>query len=208
MDARMSTHQKPGISQAPPGFRRRVIFELTIEELPLLDQAQARHGTKRQALLAALHADQRIQELEAAATQANQAAQTAQAKVSKTQGQGQKSEAKLRSELTAAQKTLAARERELAAVKDQAASRRRAGQDAEAEQRALEQAIEERDELIDELSDRAADQLFCARCDTWAAPDTWAWKPSQSGRYAYHHPCGDHAPGLLGSSSWLAHQGT
>ncbi len=205
----MSTYQKPGISQAPPGFRRRVIFELTIEELPLLDQAQARHGTKRQALLAALHADQHVQELEAAATQANRAAETAQAKASKTQGQGQKSEAKLRSELAAAEKALAARERELAGVKkDQAAGHRRAGQDAEAEQRALEQAIEERDELIDELSDRAADQLFCARCDTWATAEQWAWKPSQSGRYAHHRPCGDHAPGLLGSSSWLAHQGT
>ncbi len=41
----------------PSRLRRRVIVELTPEELPLLEAAERRHGTKRAAILAGLRAE-------------------------------------------------------------------------------------------------------------------------------------------------------
>jgi hypothetical protein len=47
MSTTRKPRQSPAESPADRHFRRRVVIELTAKELPLLDAAQARHGTKR-----------------------------------------------------------------------------------------------------------------------------------------------------------------
>src|ERR1035437_4294590 len=51
-------------SAATPYLRRRVIVELTPQELPLLEEAERLHGTKRQAIVSALEMASRGVELE------------------------------------------------------------------------------------------------------------------------------------------------
>jgi hypothetical protein len=60
MDMRMDMHEMPGHRGDSTGkglLRRRVVFELAPEQLPLLEAAQERHGSKRAALIAALEAE-------------------------------------------------------------------------------------------------------------------------------------------------------
>jgi hypothetical protein len=56
------TTQTPALGS--PYLRRRVIVELTPQELPLLEEAERRHGTKRQAIVSALEMASRGVELE------------------------------------------------------------------------------------------------------------------------------------------------
>src|SRR5947209_17531647 len=74
----MSTHRKarqsPADSTVDRHFRRRIVVELTAAELPLLEAAEARHGSKLAALIAPLAAHDRIEELERARAEAERAA--------------------------------------------------------------------------------------------------------------------------------------
>lgn len=207
MDMYMDTNGKPGKTpplpgQSPPrgALRRRVVFELEEGQLPLLEQAEARHGSKRAALLAALEAEGRAAELlerteRAEAELARQARGAERAKKGKAEG-----EVKLKRELDATKKKLAKAEGALAKAHQVSA-------DGEAELRReaeLSERLAESEEEITELSPRAVDWLFCQRCKQWVGPEEWEWEEFEDGgSYAYHAPCGDHAEGIKGSS-WLA----
>jgi hypothetical protein len=207
----MSIQDEPGSSQARRLFRRRVVFELTEEQIPLLEAAEARHGSKRQALVAALEAAGRVEELERAAAKAERELAKASQQTEREQAKTGKQDAKLRRELETLRKELERREADLARQEQALAAKTGESQQARAahdeERQELEDAIDARDEQITELAERAVDALYCARCDKWAAPEHWAWQPTKSGgTYAYHRPCGDHGPGILGPASWLAHR--
>ena len=97
-------------------FRRRIVFELDAEQLPLLEAARERHGSMRAALIAGLRAEtgaagitERAEKAEAALGKAKSAAKggsTAAEKAAK----------KLERDLTAARKKLASKEAELASL--------------------------------------------------------------------------------------------
>jgi hypothetical protein len=197
MDVHVDTNEKPGQSPGKrtesPGkglFRRRVVFELDAAQLPLLETAEARHGSKRAALIAALGVERSAAELlgraeraEAQLVEQQQGAEEAK----KGEDDGQ---AKLERELAAARKKLA-----------------KAGK-AEAE---LHEELEESRETLNERDAEAADlrvcavdRIYCARCGQWVAPEEWSWAELEDGgSYAFHRTCGDHAEGIRGSS-WLA----
>lgn len=208
MDMHMDTNRKPGITPPSPGhsvprgsLRRRVVFELEEGQLPLLEQAEARHGSKRAALLAALAAEGTVAELaerteRAEAELARRARGAERAKKGRAEG-----EAKLKRELDAAKKKLAKAE-------DALSKAHQAGAEGEAELRREVQELSERlaesEAEITELSSRAVDWLFCQRCGRWIGPEEWEWGEfEEGGSYAYHASCGDHEEGLKGSS-WLA----
>jgi vacuolar-type H+-ATPase subunit I/STV1 len=200
---RMSMHPEPG-QKAPKatasGLRRRVIFELDPEQLPLLEAVRERHGSTRAGLVAALEAETGAQELRQRAEAAEERLQRAE-RAAKRREQG-KASAKHQDEALAKR---AERERELAA---ELKSARKEHAEAEKlyrqEEEGYEEALEELKEELSDLQARAVDWLFCARCGEWVAPEDWAWQRIESGgRYAYHRDCGDHKPGLL-PSSWLA----
>jgi hypothetical protein len=207
----MSTHEHPAQTRADGDagalMRRRVVFEVTADQLPLLEAAERRHGSKRAALVAALDAEARVEGLEQAARQVDCAAAKKDQNAERTDGAHAKQLAKLQAALKAAEKQAADAQRRLdhatAAAGDQAA--RHQASDSE-----LLDALAQRDERIDELEEQAErtfDELFCARCEHWAPADQWEWaKTGQGGLYAYHQRCGDHGPGILGAASWLGHQ--
>ena len=56
-DMHANSPGKAGISPGKDLFRRRIVFELDADQLPLLEAAQERHGSKRSALIAALLAE-------------------------------------------------------------------------------------------------------------------------------------------------------
>ena len=56
-DMHADTRGKAGKSTGKDLFRRRIVFELDADQLPLLEAAQERHGSKRAALIAALLAE-------------------------------------------------------------------------------------------------------------------------------------------------------
>ena len=60
MDTHMDAHATPDPATR---LRRRVIIELTPQELPLLTAAEERHGTKRAGIVAALHTEATLPEL-------------------------------------------------------------------------------------------------------------------------------------------------
>ncbi len=207
----MSIQDEPGSSQARRLFRRRVVFELTEEQVPLLEAAEARHGSKRQALVAALEAAARVEKLEQAAAKVQRELARAGQQTERDRAKTGKQDAKLQRELETLRKQLERRESELARHEQALAAKTGESQQARAthdeERQALEEAIDARDEEIADLAERTVDGLYCARCDKWAAPEQWAWQPTKSGgAYAYHRPCGDHSPGILGPASWLAHR--
>ncbi len=208
MDVHVDTNEKPGLSHGKgadsPGiglFRRRVVFELDAEQLPLLEAAEARHGSKRAALIAALAADgsavellERTERAEAQVAKHHRGSEAA--KKGKAEDQ-----AKLKQELAAAKKKLAKSEKDLAKEREH-------GGKTEAELREgleeLREAIEERDEEIEELQTQAVAYLRCLRCKRWVPSAEWSWgELEDGGAYAFHEPCGDHEEGLKGSS-WLA----
>src|SRR6266852_3480172 len=116
----MSMHDDAGHSRARAGpaglFRRRVIFEITSEQLPLLDAAEARHGSKRAALLAALQAEQRVDELQAALAKAEKKAGSDQKAKERRGAQQRKDHARLERQLKAGEKKLVDAEAKLATV--------------------------------------------------------------------------------------------
>jgi len=205
----MSIHAKPGDGPANDGFRRRVIVELTVEELPLLDAARERHGTIRQAVLEALRATGELEGLRSQLAKAE--AETARACKAEGSGSAQarhalererKTIAKLERDLKNANEALSGRKRDVAACGE---AQRRTEQ-LERELERVEAALEDRESEIELLQERAVDDLYCARCDQLVPPEEWAWRDTREGRLAYHEGCGDHGPGILGAASWLAHR--
>jgi hypothetical protein len=182
-----------------PYLRRRVIVELTPAELPFLEEAERRHGTKRQAIVSALEAASHSAALEQELTEA------------------QTERARLKAELEAARTDQAAGEkarerlsRDLKKARGELASARKSsGSSARgSEQRlqALERLLDEREGEIKELEEQVFDKLFCARCGTWVSPDDFGWTQREGGAHAYHLACGDHGPELMKPSSWLGWQ--
>jgi chromosome segregation ATPase len=205
----MSIQPKPRKIPASGGFRRRVILELTVEELPLLDAARERHGTIRQAVLEALRAAGELEGLqaqlakaEAEVAKASNADGPSSAKVRRDLERERKATAKLERELQKASEAVGAWERDVAAGGQ---AERRAEQ-LEGELERVEQALEDREDEIELLQERAVDELYCARCDQLAAPEEWSWRATKEGQLAHHAGCGDHGPGILGAASWLAHR--
>ena len=186
-------------------LRRRVVFELTADEVPLLAAAERRHGTKRAGILAAL-ADADTHEARLAdVTKERDEALAAASEASKERAGDGKALDRLRRERGEARAALARaeHERDRARAGIELAERRltQLGDCAEADHQALRQKIEE-------LEARLPDGLYCARCQRWAPEGEWAWQKDETGSYAHHSPCGDHGPGLLGGASWLARRAT
>jgi chromosome segregation ATPase len=205
----MSIQPKPGNSPATGGFRRRVILELTVEELPLLDAARERYGTIRQAVLEALRAAGELEGLqaqlakaEAEVARAGQAKGTSSAKAWQALERGRKAVTKLERDLQKANEALGARERDVAA----SGQAQRRTEQLEGELERVEAALEDREAEIELLQERAVDELYCARCDQLVPSEEWSWRATKEGRLAYHERCGDHGPGILGAASWLAHR--
>jgi DNA repair exonuclease SbcCD ATPase subunit len=205
----MSIQPDPGKIPANGGFRRRVILELTVGELPLLDAARERHGTIRQAVLEALRAAgdleglrAQLEKVEAEVAKASNADGASSAKVRQALERERKATAKLQRDLQKANEALGARERSMAAS---AQAERRAEQ-LEGELERVEQALEDREEEMELLQERAVEELYCARCDQLVAPRERSWQATKEGHLAYHAGCGDHGPGILGAASWLAHR--
>jgi hypothetical protein len=205
----MSTSREPGQSPAAHVFRRRVVFELTVDQLPLLDAAEARHGSKRQALLAALQAETRVEQLE----QEVVAAQAALAKRERAAASPAKSDAKLAPEHVAARDELRQARAELKRLRAQLDRAEGEAGNAQAlaaaDRDEYEEALAARDEEIADLAERAVDRLFCGRCNSWPQTAELVWVDAKGGgEYAYHESCGDHGPGVLGAASRLAYRDT
>ena len=189
--------------ELPPYLRRRVVFELTLEELPLLEQAEREHGTKRLALVRALERLSGSGELEQRLRAAEAEAARLGRKLEEEQQQkqaGEKGRAKLARELEKAKKSASE------TSKGASAAERRSARELEE----LEAALEEReleiaalDVELAELREQVFEELFCARCGEWVSLGGLAWKKAKDGPYAYHRGCGDHGPGLVTPSSWL-----
>jgi hypothetical protein len=182
-----------------PYLRRRVIVELTPAELPLLEEAERRHGTKRQAIVSALAVASQSAELERELT----GAQVERARLEveletlrKEQAAGEKVKERLSRDLKKARS-------ELTSARESAGSSSRGN---EQRLQALEQLLNEREGEITELEEQIFDKLFCARCGTWISSSDFGWTRRESGAYAYHLACGDHGPGLMKPSSWLGWQ--
>jgi TolA-binding protein len=206
----MSMHEETGQKPGQPGLRRRIVVELTPQELPLFEKAEAAHGSKRQAFLAALAALDQAAEMEAELAglraQAEKSERATAGTSSKEKNDSKRQKArleKLERELKAAKAKLAARERDLSSSAEQRSAIRRL----EEELAETEEELEEREEEVTELSERAFDHLFCPRCESWAPPEEWAWqRAEEGGRIAYHKPCGAHGPGLMSNATWLGYR--
>ena len=187
---------------------RRVVFELTADEVPLLAAAERRHGTKRAGILAALTALAEADTHEARLAEVTRERDEALAAVNQaskeraSDGKGRDRLRRERGEALAAL-TRAEHERDRARAGVELAERRLTQRDESAE--ANDQALRQK---IEELEARLPDGLYCARCERWAPEGEWAWQTDETGSYAHHRPCGDHGPGLLGGASWLARRAT
>lgn len=198
----MDIHQQPGRSPAYALFRRRVVFELTADELPLLEAAEARHGSKRKALIAALSAQARVADLERELEAAHNKSEQRQPVASKAPTEHKQALDAARVELKQANTELKRLRARLDATAGEASDAHAA---AAAERDAYEQQLAERYDEIEELEQRVVDHLYCGRCNHFAPLEEWAWETARDGGdYAYHEPCGDHRPGLLDAASWLA----
>jgi myosin heavy subunit len=182
-----------------PYLRRRVIVELTPQELPLLEEAERRHGTKRQAIVSALEAASQSAELErelagaqAEAVQLEEELKT----LRKDRAVGEKVSERLTRELKKVRG-------ELASARDSAGSSSR-----KSEQRleGLERLLSEREREIRKLEEQIFDKLFCGRCRTWVSPSEFGWTQREDGAYAYHLACGDHGSEVMKPSSRLGWQ--
>ncbi|HVC08015.1 MAG TPA: hypothetical protein VND98_10580 [Solirubrobacterales bacterium] len=183
-------------------MRRRVILELSAEQLPLLEAAEDRHGTKRAALLAGLEAEAKAAETPTASKAKDENARAKKRAETEAAKEKKACEA-LKAELASAQKALAKSERELARAMKGAAD---AGEGWNAERVELIEGLEDRDEEVAELRELVVDQIYCGRCGCWVPAEEWTWEENEEGSYAYHHPCGDHGPSMISASSWLAHR--
>src|SRR4051812_33298866 len=104
MSTDRKARQSPAESPVDRFFRRRVVIELTADELPLLDAAQTRHGTKRRALVAALSAEAKLEQLEQALADAERAAIAAAKGAGRAKQATAAADAKLERDLAAAHK--------------------------------------------------------------------------------------------------------
>ena len=196
----MATRTSP--DPEPSRLRRRVVFELSEQELPLLDAAEVRHGTKRAGIVAALAAAAGAAELEARLAEAERALAAATAAARERTGE-EKGRAGGR-ELTEARQALAEAERQREAALEAV------GQLEHRLARQAARAESENDVLgeeIERLQGERVSALYCARCESWAPEGEWAWQAIAGGERAHHTPCGDHGPGLLATASWLARRG-
>jgi hypothetical protein len=203
----MSIQPKPGQKPAfapANGLRRRVIFELDPEQLPLLEAVRQRHSSTRAALIASLEAEAQVAELRERAEAAEKRAQKAEQEKAARTGKRQKEEATAR-QLKGAVAEAKERERALSAeLKRAREEHAEVETKARREEADYEEALEELQEELAELRERAVDWLFCARCGQWVSPAEWTWQRlKDGGQYAYHRDCGDHKPGFS-PSSWLA----
>ena len=194
-------------------LRRRVIIELTQQELPLLAAAEHRHGTKRAAIIAALTALAGLEgprapsppegtgrashsKLEALRRERGDA-DIARTHVERERDQARAALARVEAERDEARGALDQRVDEL----------RRAQRsvtdliDHLQQEEARADAAEERERR---LASAAPSALYCAHCQAWAPQAEWAWRDDGDGAVCYHRPCGDHAPGILHPASWLA----
>src|SRR2546423_1205079 len=198
----VARHEKSGQGLGEGLLKRRVVFELTEDQLPALAAAEGRHGTKRAALLAALEAEASVVELAERAEKAEAALLKAERATTAAATKGGKATEKLRRELAAAKERLGESQADQAQARHQATA---SAKDLQAELEDLRDTLDERNVEVADLRERAVDWLFCGRCENWAPPSEWSWQRTEAGgSYAYHRPCGDHGPGLLGSSSRLA----
>jgi hypothetical protein len=182
-----------------PYLRRRVIVELTPAELPLLEEAERRHGTKRQAIVSALEAASRSADLEQelAGAQAELERFKAELKTLRAdQAAGEKARERLSRDLKKARS-------ELAGVKESAGSSARSS---DRKVQTLEQLLNEREREIRRLEEQIFDKLFCGRCRTWVSPSEFGWTQREDGAYAYHLACGDHGSEVMKPSSRLGWQ--
>jgi len=177
-----------------------VIVEFTPEQLELLDQAEARHGTKRAGIVAALaaYADPGTDAGSHVATTRN----PARASPTDHASAGTDDLAHLRAEAQALRDTLGAAEAE----RDEAHAQLRRADDLRVR---LEEAFGDQEDALnaelDGLRARRLSELYCACCDRWAPVDEWSWAADDQARqYAYHTPCGDEGGWMFQPSSRLA----
>jgi hypothetical protein len=196
MDMYMSSQTSSPLE--PTRLRRRVVVELTAEEVPLLDAAERRHGGKRAAMLAGLRAEAdavaskaRDQKAEHAVTRVADQREAAQATATAALVREQKALEKTLAEVTR-ERDAANREIERLEAQADAAYHETQGQ--------YQTLIED----IQALEDRLPESLFCGRCEKWAPERQWAWRVDGDDEVAYHRPCGDHGPGVLSDATWLA----
>ena len=182
----------------PSRLRRRVIVELTPDEVPLLDAAERRHGGKRAAMVAGLRA-----EADAVASQArDQKAETATAR---SVAEHKATDAKATAACVRTQKGLEKTLAEVTRQRDRAnAEIARLETRAQAAHEEAEGQYEALFEDIQALEDQLPEALFCGRCKKWAPEYEWAWRADQEHEVAYHETCGDHGPGVLTDATWLA----
>lgn len=194
--------RRPPLDPEPTRYRRRVILELTPDEMTLLDDATGRHGTKRAALVAALRT-------EAAGSCARRARASKQAR-SSTGSPGADpapdpelvAEGKrLRAELATLTDRLATLTKERDAARTEAQELRHKLDAEYAESRARYRSYVASESALEE---RIPDALYCARCEAWTPETEWTRRPDGTDKIVFHTPCGDHGPGVLSSSSWLA----
>ena len=177
----------------PNGFRRRVILELAGPEMAMLDAATRRHGTKRAALVAGLVAEADAQ------AEPTPADGTANA--------GPMIDSEAASRLEAERDERAAHIIALEVERDAALADAAELRD-QLEAECAESLTRYRPyaEAVADLEDRIPDALFCARCGEWAPDKEWTWRDDGPDAICFHSPCGDHAPGIVTASSWLARQ--
>ncbi len=200
----MSIEPKTGHRSAiapAKGLRRRVIFELDAEQLPLLDGIRERHGSTRAGLIAALEAEAAGGELGTQLAAAKARAEQAKRALERGKKEASTARRKGDTEAKAAVEDRKALAAELEDLRRQLAEAEEEARQSEAD---YEEALEEFREEVSDLEERAVEWLFCARCGEWVSAGEWIWEPIEGGgQYAYHERCGDHKPGLL-PSSWLA----
>lgn len=183
------------------GLRRRVIFELDAEQLPLLDGIRERHGSTRAGLIAALEAEAAGGELGTQLAAAKARAEQAERALSRGKKEASTARRKGDTEAKAAAEEQEALAAELEHLRRQLAEAEEEARQGKAD---YEEALGEFREEISELEEHAVEWLFCARCTEWVSAAEWVWEPTEGGgHYAYHERCGDHKPGLM-PSSWLA----
>jgi hypothetical protein len=148
-------------------LRRRVVFELSAEQMPLLEKAERRHGSKRKALIAALAAD-------AAAERVQEEASV------------------LREELAQALGQIARLEAETAAAttpKTAPAEPQRTLREARKRITVLEAEWERMADAVEALDQISFDQLYCGDCGGWVGSDAWVIVEHDDGDLCVHEIC-------------------
>ncbi len=183
----------------PTRLRRRVIVELTPDEVPLLEAAERRHGTKRAAVLAGLRAE--ADAVASASARDQKAGHKATRAAAEREATNAKATAALVRKQHALEKQLAELTRERDAANSEIARLEDRAQAAYKEAQGQYQLLFED---IQALEDQLPRSLFCGRCEKWTPEREWTWRPEGTNEVAYHTPCGDHGSGAFSNSSWLA----